>query len=445
MSGAGTPVSPDPVLVLVASLVEPVVVPGSVAVSGPVLALVAEASVPGPGCVVGTIVSPTDPTTVPLPVVSPSVANPNHGFSTEQPANNPPTITTLARTAAILTPARARERASSPAPGFVRLRPMSAKHLALLLALGAPACGLYLPGDTAADSDDTGDEDLLFVAAGDQGALLSSPDGVTWTTRTSGTTVTLHDITYGDGRYVAVGQGGKILVSDDGVVWTNAASPSSRDLLAVVHHIDRFYAVGGDYSAGAETLESMDGSTWTRPEITQPLHVLGDLASDGADLVAIGKSMSDLQIFGLFTWDAATGWTQRVDGTGLGLRYNAVAAGAPAFVTIGAGGSASSTDTITWTQAPIFESASMRGLTYTQQGFIAVGDTGKVLLSSDGAQWTAYASGFDSQLADVTSSGTLHITVGNDGAILSSGDGALWLRQSSPLTGDLLAVTHPRG
>lgn len=322
---------------------------------------------------------------------------------------------------------------------------MSAKHLVLLLSLGTSACGLYFPGDTGDTDSGVDDTDLLFVAAGDQGALASSPDGVTWTTRTSGTTVTLHDVTHGDGRYVAVGQGGKILVSDDGVAWTGASSPSSRDLFAVEYHVDRFYAVGGDYSAGAETLESMDGTTWTRPELPAPMHLLGDLASDGADLVAIGTSMSDLQIFGLFTWNETTGWTQRVDGTGLGLRYNAVAAGAPAFVTIGPGGSASSPDAITWTQAPIFESASMRGLTHTQQGWIAVGDTGKVLLSTDGAQWTAHASGLDGQLAGVTSSGTLHIAVGNDGAILSSGDGVLWLRQQSPLAVNLLAVTHPRG
>ena len=184
---------------------------------------------------------------------------------------------------------------------------MSAKHLVLLLSLGTSACGLYFPGDTGDTDSGVDDTDLLFVAAGDQGALASSPDGVTWTTRTSGTTVTLHDVTHGDGRYVAVGQGGKILVSDDGVAWTGASSPSSRDLFAVEYHVDRFYAVGGDYSAGAETLESMDGTTWTRPELPAPMHLLGDLASDGADLVAIGTSMSDLQIFGLFTWNETTG------------------------------------------------------------------------------------------------------------------------------------------
>lgn len=330
---------------------------------------------------------------------------------------------------------------------------MSAKHTLLALSLSMPACSLYLPGDTGDEDSNGSADDNLYIAVGDQGALLSSPDGATWTTRTSGTTVALNDIAHGDGRYVAVGQAGKILVSEDGVMWDPADSPSSRDLFAVVHHIDRFYAVGGDYSAGAETLESMDGTTWTRPEIPQLDFLLADLASDGNQLVAIGTSQSDLQIFGLFTWpqggpqdsNVAAGWTQRVDGTGLSLRYKAIAAGAPAFVTIGPGGSASSTDAITWTQAPIFEAAAMRGLTYTQQGWIAVGDTGKILFSGDGAQWVAQDSGHAGQLLGITTSGSLHLAVGADGALLSSSDGVLWLPQQSPLSVDLRAVTHPRG
>ena len=330
---------------------------------------------------------------------------------------------------------------SAPARSSLLLSSLAACGLNLFTA-----CGFIFPdeGDTDSDGDTGAVSDPVFVAVGDQGAVLSSSDGATWAVRTSGTTLALNDVTFGGDRYVAVGQAGKILVSDDGIEWTGASSPSSRDLNAVVWHIDRFYAVGGDYSAGAETLESMDGTTWTRPEIPQLDHLLGDLASDGNQLVAIGTSQSDLQIFGLFTWEQDAGWQQRVDGTGLGLRYNAVAAGAPTFVTIGPGGSASSTDALTWTQAPIFESATMRDLTYSQQGWIAVGDAGKVLRSSDGAQWVAHDSGHTGQLLGVTSSGSLHLAVGADGALLSSSDGLLWLPQTSPLAVDLRAVTHPR-
>lgn len=320
---------------------------------------------------------------------------------------------------------------------------MSAKRTLLALSLSMPACSLYLPGDTGDEDGNTGADDNLYIAVGDQGALLSSPDGATWTTRTSGTSVALNDITHGDGRYVAVGQAGKILVSEDGVLWDPADSPSSRDLFAVVHHIDRFYAVGGDYSAGArlqvDGRHHLDppGDPPARPPARRPR-----LRRQPAGR-KIGTSQSDLQIFGLFTGRQDAGWQQRVDGTGLGLRYNAVAAGAPTFVTIGPGGSASSTDALTWTQAPILESATMRDLTYSQQGWIAVGDAGKVLASAtapSGSPTTAATPASSSASPPAAACTSPSAPTGRS----SSSDGPLWLPQTSPLAVDLRAVTHPR-
>ena len=54
----------------------------------------------------------------------------------------------------------------------------------------------------------------IFVAVGYNGAILTSPDGVTWTPRISGTTDSLYGVTYGNGTFVAVGDSGTILQSD---------------------------------------------------------------------------------------------------------------------------------------------------------------------------------------------------------------------------------------
>lgn len=51
----------------------------------------------------------------------------------------------------------------------------------------------------------------LFVAVGDGGAIVTSPDGVTWTRRDSGTPSNLTGVTYGDGAFVAVGSSGTII------------------------------------------------------------------------------------------------------------------------------------------------------------------------------------------------------------------------------------------
>jgi hypothetical protein len=52
-----------------------------------------------------------------------------------------------------------------------------------------------------------------FVTVGDSGRILSSPDGMTWDNRGSGTTVALFGITYGNDMFIAVGDSGTILTS----------------------------------------------------------------------------------------------------------------------------------------------------------------------------------------------------------------------------------------
>lgn len=321
------------------------------------------------------------------------------------------------------------------------------RRLAHVLAFALPfvtACGLFFPQDDDGD-DGGGDGEDLFIAVGDQGALLSSDDAVTWTIRTSGLSSALSDVTWGAGTYVAVGQAGKILASDNGVDWTAASSPSSRDLNGVVFHIDRFYAVGGDYSAGGETLVSFDGTTWTRPELAAPQYVLTDIASDGITLAALGLYQSDLQNFGQFTWTEGLGWQQRIDGGVGGTRYDAIASGYPAFAMIGAGTSATSSDGALWTPATIVAVPPMHGLVYAGSSWLAVGDGGGVLTSTDAFLWSAHTTPVGAALRDVSTNGGTHVSVGDAGTILTSADGATWSVMSSPLAVNLRAVTHPRG
>jgi hypothetical protein len=46
----------------------------------------------------------------------------------------------------------------------------------------------------------------LFVAVGSYGTILTSPDGVSWTARASGTSNFLNGVTYANGLFVAVGE-----------------------------------------------------------------------------------------------------------------------------------------------------------------------------------------------------------------------------------------------
>ena len=77
----------------------------------------------------------------------------------------------------------------------------------------------------------------LFVTVGSEGYIFTSPDGTTWTERTSGISKYLGGITYGNGLYLTVGNSGTILTSSDGTTWTERTSGTSDYLIGVTYGI----------------------------------------------------------------------------------------------------------------------------------------------------------------------------------------------------------------
>ena len=73
----------------------------------------------------------------------------------------------------------------------------------------------------------------LFVTNGFSGTILTSPDGITWTSRTSGTTNELQGSTYGNSLFFIVGYSGTILSSSDGITWTSSTSGTTSTLSQV--------------------------------------------------------------------------------------------------------------------------------------------------------------------------------------------------------------------
>ncbi len=79
---------------------------------------------------------------------------------------------------------------------------------------------------------------------GGGGTILTSPDGITWTSRTSGTTQSLLAATWSGTQFCVVGGGGTILTSPDGITWTSRTSGTTQGLNAATHAENRFWAVG---------------------------------------------------------------------------------------------------------------------------------------------------------------------------------------------------------
>jgi hypothetical protein len=99
----------------------------------------------------------------------------------------------------------------------------------------------------------------LFVAVGQLGTVVTSPDGVTWTVRNSGVASNLLAVTYGPAGFLAVGVNGTILTSLNGVNWTQQNSGTSTTLEAATAG-SGYYLVAG---ANATVLTSYDGVNWT--------------------------------------------------------------------------------------------------------------------------------------------------------------------------------------
>ena len=68
---------------------------------------------------------------------------------------------------------------------------------------------------------------------GVNGTILTSTDGISWTSRTSGSSSNLNDVIYGNGLYIVVGASGTIITSSDGTSWTERTSGTTNQLNAV--------------------------------------------------------------------------------------------------------------------------------------------------------------------------------------------------------------------
>ena len=77
----------------------------------------------------------------------------------------------------------------------------------------------------------------LFVTVGNSGTIITSPNAISWTSRTSGVSINVRGITYSDelNLFVAVGNSGTILTSSDGINWTSRTSGVSTTLNGITY------------------------------------------------------------------------------------------------------------------------------------------------------------------------------------------------------------------
>ena len=273
-----------------------------------------------------------------------------------------------------------------------------------------------------------------FVTVGDYGTILTSPDGVAWTTRTSGDTHHLYGVGYGNGTFVAVGYLGTILTSsDNGATWTLTSSgeahPVSQNLYGVTYGNGKFVVVGG---LGKILTSSDNGLTWDDPfwPYSPPVaDWFNGTTYDNSLYVNVGSTGAILSSAN------ATNWTVETSGTPAHLE--GVAYGNGTFIAVGEGGTIlSSPNGVNWYQEhPLVNPPDpelydppttdwLKGITYNNGYFVAVGENGNILTSPDGINWTLryWDDSFDLEAVAYDSNNAAFAAVGGYGTILLDGD-----------------------
>jgi hypothetical protein len=111
----------------------------------------------------------------------------------------------------------------------------------------------------------------MDYSGGWEQVIYTSTDGTSWTERYdsnsgSGSNISLNDVAVGGGYYVAVGDDGTVVRSIDGVSWSNVTSSTSVDLQSVSYGEGTFVVVGDESTGGSNphvVLTSTNGSSWT--------------------------------------------------------------------------------------------------------------------------------------------------------------------------------------
>jgi len=260
----------------------------------------------------------------------------------------------------------------------------------------------------------------LFVAAGTQGTLLTSTDGLGWVPQPAITWLStpsslpdLNAIAYG-GTYVTVGTGGVILTSTDAVNWTQQTNVTSASLYAVTSN-----GAGEYVAAGLNgTIINNYGGTWisatTIPVSTPTLY--GVAYGNGRYVaVGVGGTLLTSDQYGT-TWATAIAASTPLPAIDLkGVAYGS-----------GVGPSGPATN--------------------TTGTFVAVGLNGTMVTSTDGgATWGVPASASPippTVQINAVSYGAEFVAVANDGSIYNSTDGVNWTQATSPTTSPIYAVAH---
>ena len=289
----------------------------------------------------------------------------------------------------------------------------------------------------------------LFVAVATGGgvqAVMTSPDGVTWTLRTTPdpSSPGWYDISWSGSLFVIVGlYAGQVLTSPDGITWTQRSAQTGA-WSSVAYGAGLFVSLA---TYDAHSMTSTDGITWTK-RTTPAASIWGSVIWNGTLFVAVGAGTSASNC--VMTSPDGLTWTLRA--CPVKANWSAVAWSGSLFVAVEDFYSTghrvmTSPDGITWTLRTTPADVPWVAVVYGAGLFVAVANNGQAMTSSDGITWTLRTGPATPLSALVYDGSGLFVALGTgwptfDAYLSTSTDGISWTPRSGPGTGVSLAPAN---
>lgn len=318
-----------------------------------------------------------------------------------------------------------------PAGGRIDVYVMQASGAAQTISGWLSVCRLSSVNHPAADPGTDGPAATGFYVAVGGGAttgtvqVATSPDGATWTERTTPFSGQLLSVTHNGSIYAAGNSTspGEIGTSPDGITWTLQTNPFTSGINDIAWGGGLFVAVGGS----GQLATSPDGITWTSRTsgfgTAQIMCV--DYDETAALFVAAGASGQ------LATSPDGINWTARTSGFGT-TTIEKVVHGSSLWVAVGFGKIGTSPDGISWTQRTHPLNTAIRAVSYGDGVYIAGAHAGRLATSPDGITWTERTTGLSGGIYGSSWAAGLFVVGTDAGELATSPDGIAWTVRTSP-------------
>ena len=253
-----------------------------------------------------------------------------------------------------------------------------------------------------------------YVATGQFGTIVASPDSISWFGRAARIPdILLWSVSYVNGQFLTTGSN-TILASLDGIAWNGQTIPTDDYLIATAFGNGTYVATG----TRGTIFSSTDLHAWIDRSLeNEPADFYSVCFGNGL-FVAVNIDANDKQQSSIYTSPDGTSWTEI---GGLNATLWQVTFGNGLFVAVGENGViTSSTDGSHWTPQQTTTTERLMAATFGEDRFVAAGDGGTILVSPDGYAWTDRSLSAKTDLYAVTYGTGKFVAVGDGGAVFTA-------------------------